>query len=717
MRRFFLLVPLLIFASFRALAQGPPMSPEIQTNTYTTTSRQDPPSVAMDGAGDFVVVWPTFDGDSYGVAGRAFDNTGAPLTPQFAVNTYTTSSQYNCAVAADRNGDFVVVWTSYGQTGAGADVFARRYVGGNPTGPEFLVNTYTTGDQYTFGPQTVAMAPSGEFVVVWVSTGGQDGNGYGVFGQRFDASGNKLGTEFQVNTYTTGNQTYPAVAMNAGREFVVAWQSFGQDGSDYGIIARRYDGTGTPVTGEIAVNTYTTGRQSDPAVAMDRSGNFVVEWVGLGQDGNNNGIVARRFDPTGAPLTAEIAVNTYTTNNQDTPAIAMDPDGNFVCTWQSLLQDGDDWGVYAQAFDSSATPVGTEFRVNATTALRQWTPAIAIGHHDSFAVVFSGLTTPTEENVFARLSAPWAGHSDVDVRSVTGSSSNANGVLEAGETVQVSPHWVNNALSASLPLSATATNIRGPAGPTYTINDDAANYGNIAPQTTNSCFSATGDCYLVTVSGARPTPHWDAKFDETLSTGMVKTWTLHVGESFPDVPMSNPFYAFIETLFHNEITGGCGGGNYCPTSSVTRAQMAVFLLKTEHGAGYVPPACTGVFGDVPCPSQFADWIEQLATEGITGGCGGGNYCPGNPVTRAQMAVFLLKVEHGTAYVPPACTGIFGDVACPGGFAVNWIEQLYAEGVTGGCQASPLLYCPTNPNTRGQMAVFLTKTFGFRLYPP
>jgi hypothetical protein len=371
--------------------------------------------------------------------------------------------------------------------------------------------------------------------------------------------------------------------------------------------------------------------------------------------------------------------------------------------------------LYAQAFDSSATPVGTEFRVNATTTLRQWTPAIAMGHHDSFVIVFSGLTTPTEENVFARLSAPWAGYSDVDVRSVAGSSSNANGVLESGETVQVSSRW-GNILAAPLAVTGTASNIRGPAGPTYAIDDDTADFGNIPALGSHNCFDATGDCYLVTVSGARPAPHWDAKFDELLSTGMIKTRTLHVGESFPDVPTTNNFYAFIETLFHNEITGGCGGGNYCPTSSVTRAQMAVFLLKTEHGAGYLPPACAGVFGDVPCPSQFADWIEQLATEGITGGCGGGNYCPGNAVTRAQMAVFLLKTEHGSTYVPPTCTGVFGDVACPSLFA-DWIEQLAIEQITGGCQASPPLYCPDNPNTRAQMAVFLTKTFGFKLYPP
>ena len=136
--------------------------------------------------------------------------------------------------------------------------------------------------------------------------------------------------------------------------------------------------------------------------------------------------------------------------------------------------------------------------------------------------------------------------------------------------------------------------------------------------------------------------------------------------------------------------------------------MAVFLLKSEHGSAYVPPPCTGVFADVPCPSLFADWIEQLAAEGITAGCGGDNYCPSLPVTRAQMAVFLLKTKHGSAFVPPPCTGIFGDVPCPSLFA-DWIEQLAAEQITGGCGGGN--YCPDNPNTRAQMSAFLVKTFG------
>ena len=221
---------------------------------------------------------------------------------------------------------------------------------------------------------------------------------------------------------------------------------------------------------------------------------------------------------------------------------------------------------------------------------------------------------------------------------------------------------------------------------------------------------------LVSPPSVRPAFHWDASFLETLDAEHVRPyrWTLHIGDSFSDVARSNLFYRFIENVFHHGVTAGCGGDQYCPTDFVTRAQMAVFLLKAEHGAAFVPPPCTGVFGDVVCPSPFADWIEELATEGITGGCGGGNYCPDNPVTRAQMAAFLLKAEHGSSYVPPVCGGLFGDVTCPSLFA-DWIEQLAAEQITGGCGGGN--YCPGNPNTRGQMAPFLVKTFGLLLYGP
>jgi CSLREA domain-containing protein len=191
----------------------------------------------------------------------------------------------------------------------------------------------------------------------------------------------------------------------------------------------------------------------------------------------------------------------------------------------------------------------------------------------------------------------------------------------------------------------------------------------------------------------------------TLGSTLPSAWMA----DFADVPEGNIFHADVATIFRAGITAGCGGGNYCPGSAVSRQQMAVFLLKAEHGSSYLPPACQGLFDDVPCPSPYANWIEQLAAEGITAGCGGANFCPASAVTRQQMAVFLLKTEHGSTYTPPTCTGIFDDVVCPGPFA-DWIEQLYAEAITGGCQASPLLYCPAAPVNRGQMAVFLVKTF-------
>jgi uncharacterized protein (DUF1800 family) len=179
---------------------------------------------------------------------------------------------------------------------------------------------------------------------------------------------------------------------------------------------------------------------------------------------------------------------------------------------------------------------------------------------------------------------------------------------------------------------------------------------------------------------------------------------------FLDVPQSSPFHAPVETIVRDGITSGCGGGNYCPTSSITRAQMAVFLLRAGHGASYIPPPATGtVFSDVAASDFAANWIEQLYAEGITGGCATNplRYCPGSAVTRGQMAVFLLKVYHGVSYAPPPAQGIFGDVSVSSPLA-PWIEEFARLAITTGCGGTS--YCPGNSVTRGQMAVFMAKTF-------
>jgi hypothetical protein len=193
------------------------------------------------------------------------------------------------------------------------------------------------------------------------------------------------------------------------------------------------------------------------------------------------------------------------------------------------------------------------------------------------------------------------------------------------------------------------------------------------------------------------------------SCGTVTSNAVSLYVEFADVPSSSPFHNDIISIATAGITGGCGGSNYCPTSPVRRDQMAVFLLKSEHGSAYTPPACTGIFADVPCPGPFTDWVEQLAAEEVTGGCGGANYCPDSSVTRAQMAIFLLKTSQGSSYTPPPAVGIFGDVPV-GSFGADFIEDLYNKGITGGCQLSPLLYCPGNAVLRQQMATFLVRTF-------
>jgi hypothetical protein len=181
--------------------------------------------------------------------------------------------------------------------------------------------------------------------------------------------------------------------------------------------------------------------------------------------------------------------------------------------------------------------------------------------------------------------------------------------------------------------------------------------------------------------------------------------------TFADVPANHWAWGWIERLYAAGITQGCMSSplRYCPDQSVSRAEMAIFLLRGIHGATYTPPAAVGnVFSDVKAGDFAAAWIEQLYVEGITAGCGGGKFCPSDSVTRAQMAVFLLRAEHTSAYTPPAATGlVFTDVPT-NAFAADWIEQLYSEGITGGCGSGK--YCPSDSVTRAQMAIFLVRTF-------
>jgi hypothetical protein len=334
-------------------SSGAPSGPEFRVNTYTTGA-QVLTATSRDASGNFIVVWMSIgqDGSGSGVFGQRFAGSGAPLGPEFRANTATTNVQGYPAVAADSAGNFVVVWRAY-QNAPNYEIYGQRYdSAGVSLGGNFRINTYAPVPQNVRSP-AVASDPSGNFVVVWDNLF-QDGSGRGVFGQRYASSGATLGPEFRVNSFTPNYQYDAAVASDAFGNFIVVWQSKGQDGSYLGVFGQRYANSGAPLGPEFRINTYTTSDQNRPSVAADASGDFVVAWNS--DDYFGYGVFAQRFASTGAPLGPEFRVNTFTTQHQGTPSIAVDGVGNFVVVWHSYLEDGSSFGVFGQRY-SQMVPV------------------------------------------------------------------------------------------------------------------------------------------------------------------------------------------------------------------------------------------------------------------------------------------------------------------------------------------------------------------------
>jgi hypothetical protein len=371
-----------VAAPSRALA---PVGGEFQAHTFTSGD-QDLPAAATDRDGDFVVVWSSSgqDGGEEGIFARRFASTGAALGAEIQVNQFTTGAQTSPAVAMDADGDFVVVWQSALQDGSENGVFARRFASsGAAVGGELQVNTYTPSYQRA---AVVAMDATGDFVVAWTSE--RDGSGFGVFARRFASTGAPAGGEFQVSTYTYNYQGNPEIGMEDNGDFVVAWESY-QDGASYGVFARRFASTGAALGPELQVNTFTTDLQAGAVVAMDADGDFVVAWQSYLQDGSDYGVFARRHASTGAALGSEIRVNVRTGSIQSDPAISIDGDGDFLVTWTSDAQDGDGYGVFARRFTSSGAAVAGEFQVNARTVSYQSDPIAAMLRTGDFVVAWA----------------------------------------------------------------------------------------------------------------------------------------------------------------------------------------------------------------------------------------------------------------------------------------------------------------------------------------
>lgn len=365
---------------------------EFQVNTSSSGTQADA-DVGIDKDGNFVVVWETnhdaFLGLGRNVYFQKFDSDGKKLGNETRVNQTTLGYQDDAQIAMHTDGSFLVVWESLGQDGSGNAIYARTFnADGTASGNEFLVNSFTNGEQ---GDPDVALAGDGSFVIAWESYGQESGNNsLGVFAQRFDAAGTKLGSEFQVNQYVAGNQDDVMIASSDEGDFVVVWESWGQDGSGNGVYGRRYDSEGVALGDEFRVSSHTTGSQDDLGLDMDHYGNFVIVWESYGQDGSSNGVYAQRYADDGTKQGGEFLVNTETIGSQEDVAVAMDSHGNFMITWSSYGQDGSGWGIYSQQYGAGGRTIGNEIQVNTTTSGNQRWSSIALNEAGNAVVVWDG---------------------------------------------------------------------------------------------------------------------------------------------------------------------------------------------------------------------------------------------------------------------------------------------------------------------------------------
>lgn len=369
-------------------ADGQPKdAADVRVNATTSTGRIAT-SVSMDSDGDFVVAWNSSE-SYYDPAGnifaRRFDETTESWAAEFEVNDPTSAHQHDPSVAVDDDGDFVIAWLSADYSGYGSDhnVKIRRYDStGAAQGSEFQANEIEAADSIH---ARVTVDADGDFVVVWESSYWNDGEReFAIVARRYDRSGVAVATEFAVTQDEPGKVANPAVATDAEGNLVVAWDHY-HIGVDNDVHAQRFlpfSAAGS----QFLVNTTTDGSQGEPAAAMDDDGNFVVVWESPQDPDGSRGIYGQRFDTLGVPQGTEFLVNTTTNGIQKNPSVAMDENGNFVVAWQS--DDTGDWDIYAQRFDASGVPQGSEFRVNTTTDDRQRNPSVALDADGDFVVAW-----------------------------------------------------------------------------------------------------------------------------------------------------------------------------------------------------------------------------------------------------------------------------------------------------------------------------------------
>jgi hypothetical protein len=377
-------------------SKGMPLGSEFLVNNYTLGD-QEHPVVTTLSRGDYIIAWmdmgnsmnmnnsmnnsmngSMMDRQSSNMSGlyaQRYSSTGLRINDSFQINTPSlmpmSHEEDHFGMTVTPTDDLIVTWQNGDPI---LDVYVQRYsFDGMPLSTAFQPSNYTLGDKQH---PNVGVFPNGDFAVTW-SSYGQDGSGDGIYARLFSSTGLALGDEFQVNSYTMDNQNRPFIAVLTGGDFVISWQSSGQDGSGDGAYARRYASSGKPLGDEFQINTYSLGNQEHPIVAALTGGGFVFTWMNMGMrtEGSMNmsgsmnnsmmdppsnssdmssAYVARVYSSSGMALGDEFQVNTRPLENQGLTSAEVSglKDGRFVVTWTSYGQDGDKEGVYARIFSA-----------------------------------------------------------------------------------------------------------------------------------------------------------------------------------------------------------------------------------------------------------------------------------------------------------------------------------------------------------------------------
>jgi len=313
-----------------------------------------------------------------------WDGCSGGQISEFQMNTTMNNHQQRPRLAALADGRFVVTWKSQAIDGSGWGVFGQLFeLDGTKQGSEFQVNSWTAGAQ---DHNAVAALADGGFVVVWQSHE-QDGDQWGIYGQRFNQAGEKTGAEFAVNAVTQSSQNWPSVAALTGGGFVVTWTLANDSEWHYDVVGRLFDSSGEPEGSEFDIHMPNVLDQTGSEVSGLPSGGMVVVWTGVVSEDKAE-IFAATFAADGTVIIPEFMVNGSNPNSENNAQVAVTPTGAFLVAWQSWMQDGSKWGVFGRLFSADGVGLPTDMQLNEVTGGPQILPCASAISETMFAVAW-----------------------------------------------------------------------------------------------------------------------------------------------------------------------------------------------------------------------------------------------------------------------------------------------------------------------------------------